>query len=70
MTVQCFQWIGNDRDVVLTFDGNCAKTFAPMFGVVFCGQYYSFLHPDLLLKKYFRGSFFLWNFLWKVFVGQ
>ena len=45
-------------EITFTFSAKCAKAFAPMCGVVFCGQEHRFLELDLLLKKYFRGSFF------------
>ena len=54
---------------VWTFYGKCAKTFAPMFGVVFCGQYYPFLHPDLHLKKYLRAVFSIEGVCWAIDCG-
>ena len=54
---------------VWTFPGKCAKTFAPMFGVVLCDQYYPFLHPDLLLKKYLRAVFSIEGVCWAIDCG-
>ena len=48
-------------EITFTFSAKCAKAFAPMCGVVFCGQEHRFPDLDLLLKKYFRGSFFFYR---------
>ena len=57
-------------EITFTFSAKCAKAFAPMCGVVFCGQKHRFLHLDLLLKKYFRGSFFMFFFYRTCLLGN
>ena len=57
-------------EITFTFSAKCAKAVAPMFGVVFCGQKHRFLDLDLLLKKYFRGSFFMFFFYRTCLLGN